>query len=76
MPTVRARIAWRPEAPVTDDLRVFAMIAATHADNLPQASWNWVACAAARCARLDIDGSPTLTLGFSPANRLVSVLEH
>ena len=60
------RFAWAPDAPVTRDLRVFALVPATSAAALPDATLRWsTPCADDLCATLALDGVDTLRLGFS-----------
>jgi hypothetical protein len=62
----KVRLAWRPNDPVSRDLRLFALIAAPAEDQLPLADWTWGAsCGADLCATLTVDGAEVVELGFA-----------
>ncbi len=60
----RSRIVWEPDAPVRQDLRLFALIAETSPEHLPAAEWVWVECDDDACAELRLDDDLALTLHF------------
>ncbi len=62
----KVRLSWKPDAPVSRDLRLFALIAAPGEEFLPSAEWSWGDdCGADLCATLSIDGEDPVHLGFS-----------
>jgi hypothetical protein len=63
-PVTLSRLAWEPDIPVRRDLRLFALLASTSAEDLPYGEWEWFDCEEDRCARLNIDGVNALELGF------------
>jgi hypothetical protein len=63
-PVTLSRLAWEPDIPVRRDLRLFALLASTSAEDLPYGEWEWFDCEEDRCARLNIDGANALELGF------------
>jgi hypothetical protein len=71
--TTRTRIAWRPDAPVANDLRLFALIPAVEESELPEASFQWTPCDATRCARLDLNNEAAVTLHFDAEDQLIGI---
>jgi hypothetical protein len=74
----KVRLAWHPDAPVSRDLRLFALLAAPGEDLLPTGAWSWVDCSHDRCASLAIDGVESVVLGFTDDGStysLVSITE-
>jgi hypothetical protein len=62
----RSRFSWRPDAPVTDDVRVFLLAGVPGQAALPSTSVTYRACASNSCFDVSIDGAVT-TLEMSAA---------
>ena len=62
----RDQFRWEPNTPVSRDLRVFALLAATSSDTLPEATLTWLEdCSTDHCARLSLDDGTEVDLMFT-----------
>jgi hypothetical protein len=65
-PNTKVRLAWHSDAPVSRDLRLFALLAAAGEELLPTGEWSWdTGCGHDRCATLTVDGEIAAQLGFT-----------
>jgi hypothetical protein len=61
----RARFAWSPDEPQTEDIRIFALLSGTDIGDVPLAEWLWEECGDQECVTLSLDGLERIQLFWS-----------